>query len=140
MRAGTARGFRDILPSEALARERIVGMVQACLTGYGYVPVETPLLELHETFERVGKPRIPSFQLFDSESGPLVLRSDLTMPIARMVSERTDESSLPLRSISVIRNLWVFVKVTSDTVPQIVSYNAEAIRLSVFLNSMPYVV
>ena len=97
MRAGTARGFRDILPSEALARERIVGMVQACLTGYGYVPVETPLLELHETFERVGKPRIPSFQLFDSESGPLVLRSDLTMPIARMVSERTDESSLPLR-------------------------------------------
>ena len=67
MRAGTARGFRDILPSEALARERIVGMVQACLTGHGYVPVETPLLELHETFERVGKPRIPSFQLFDSE-------------------------------------------------------------------------
>ena len=97
MRAGTARGFRDILPSEALARERIVGAVQACLTGHGYAPVETPLLELHETFERGGRLRVPSFQLFDSDSGSLVLRSDLTMPIARLVSERTDESSLPLR-------------------------------------------
>ena len=43
--AGTARGFRDILPQEALARERITNEVRECFSARGYLPVETPLLE-----------------------------------------------------------------------------------------------
>ena len=46
MVSGTPRGFRDILPREALARERITGVVRDCFASHGYLPVETPLLEI----------------------------------------------------------------------------------------------
>ena len=52
--AGTARGFRDILPQEALARERITNEVRECFSAHGYLPVETPLLEDRAALERGG--------------------------------------------------------------------------------------
>ena len=45
MQTGTPSGFRDILPTEAVARERISDQVRACFASHGYLPVETPLLE-----------------------------------------------------------------------------------------------
>lgn len=95
--AGTPRGFRDILPSEALARERISDSVRSCFSAHGYLPVETPMLEEHASLERGGHVPPSPFRLFDSDGGLLVLRPDLTLAIARMVSGRMDGAELPLR-------------------------------------------
>ena len=97
MIAGTPRGFRDILPEEALARERIEGVVRSCFSEHGYLPVETPLLEDRACLERGGRIQDTPFQLFDSDGSLLVLRPDLTLPIARLVASRVSRDELPCR-------------------------------------------
>ena len=94
---GTPRGFRDILPEEASARERIKDTVRSIFAGHGYVPVETPLLEDRAVLERAGRIKGSPFQLFDSDDRLLMLRPDLTLPIARMTAKRYGMGELPVR-------------------------------------------
>lgn len=97
MTAGTPRGFRDILPREALARERITGVVRECFSAHGYLPVETPLLEDRRAIERGARVKDSAFQLFDSDGSLLMLRPDLTLPVARLVAGRVSAGELPAR-------------------------------------------
>ena len=97
MRAGTPRGFRDILPREALARERITDVVRSCFSSHGYLPVETPLLEDRQALERGGRIKDSPFQLFDADGTLLMLRPDLTLPVARLVAGRVGAGDLPAR-------------------------------------------
>ena len=93
----TPRGFRDILPQEALARERITETVRAWFSSHGYLPVETPILEDRSVIETAGRIQDSPFQLFDKDDRLLMLRPDLTLPIARMVAGRMGTGALPLR-------------------------------------------
>lgn len=93
----TPRGFRDILPQEALARERITETVRSCFSSHGYLPVETPILEDRGVIETAGRIQDSPFQLFDKDDRLLMLRPDLTLPIARMVASRLDSNQLPAR-------------------------------------------
>ena len=97
MIAGTARGFRDILPKEALARERICATVRDCFVDHGYLPVETPLLEDRASLERGGRIKNTPFQLFDADGNLLMLRPDLTLPVARLVAGHIRDEELPAR-------------------------------------------
>ena len=97
MIAGTARGFRDILPAEAQARERISDTVRACFSARGYLPVETPLLEDRRALERAGRIKDSAFQLFDADDSLLMLRPDLTLPVARLVAGRVAAGEFPAR-------------------------------------------
>ena len=97
MQTGTPSGFRDILPTEAVARERIKDQVRECFSSHGYLPVETPLLENKQMLEQGGRIPESPFQLFDSDGSLLVMRPDITLAIARMVSSRLSGAPLPLR-------------------------------------------
>lgn len=106
MQIGTPSGFRDILPTEAAARERISDKVRACFSSHGYLPIETPLLEEKGALERGGRVPESPFQLFDSDGSLLVMRPDITLAVARMVAGRLSDSTLPLRlryNASVVR-------------------------------------
>lgn len=94
---GTPRGFRDILPAEARAREQIRDRVRAVFDERGYVPVETPLLEERSVLEHAGRIKGSPFQLFDSDNRLLMLRPDLTLPIARLTAQRLGAAQLPAR-------------------------------------------
>lgn len=95
--AGTPRGFRDILPEEALARERISDIARRVFSEAGYVPVETPLMEDRDVLERAGCIKGSPFRLFDSDGRLLVLRPDLTLPVARLAAGRLGAGEGPLR-------------------------------------------
>ena len=97
MQTGTPSGFRDILPTEAVARERISDQVRECFSSHGYLPVETPLLENKAILERGGHVPSSPFQLFDADGSLLVMRPDITLAIARMVSGKMADGALPLR-------------------------------------------
>jgi ATP phosphoribosyltransferase regulatory subunit len=94
---GTPRGFRDILPEEALAREEISSHVSATFSAQGYLPVETPLLEDRDVLVRAGRLKGSPFQLFDSDDRLLMLRPDLTLPIARLAATRLAITHEPQR-------------------------------------------
>lgn len=96
--AVTPWGFRDILPEEAAARERITDTVRAVFRARGYLPVETPLLEDRMTLEASGGRMADTpFKLFDDDGRVLVVRHDNTLPIVRLVSSRLKQHELPLR-------------------------------------------
>ncbi len=97
MIGATPRGFRDVLPDEAAERERIVALMQERFAERGYLPVETPLFERHELFWRGAHLDEMPFQLFDQTGQQLVLRPDLTMSVARMVSTRFRREDAPFR-------------------------------------------
>ena len=97
MQMRTPGGFRDILPTEAVARERISNQVKDCFAAHGYLPVETPLLEDRLSLERAARVPESPFQLIDSDGRLLMMRPDITLGIARMVAGRLAGAPLPIR-------------------------------------------
>lgn len=95
--AATPWGFRDILPEEAQTREMIADTVKGCMRAHHYLPVETPLLEDKTALEQGSRVADTPFKLFDDDGRLLVVRSDNTLPIVRLVSSRMRERELPLR-------------------------------------------
>lgn len=93
----TPRGFRDILPDEAAWRASINDDVQRCLASWGYMPIETPALEVLETMEMGGGISTRPISLLDSDGRVLALRPDVTPPIARMVASRLVDEMGPFR-------------------------------------------
>lgn len=98
MRPTTPRGFRDVLPHEAVARERIVRTLSEVFSSWGYDPVETPVVEVMTTLERAaGDLEGTAFRLIDLDGRLLALRPDMTIPIARLVASRMLEEPGPKR-------------------------------------------
>lgn len=97
MKPVTPRGFCDIMPEAALRREQITRAVSDVLAMHGYLPVETPLLEDRRSLECISHTADTPFQLFDHDGRLLVVRSDLTLPIARLAATRLNKAASPLR-------------------------------------------
>lgn len=71
--------------------------VRAVFERAGYGEVYTPALEYERTFAHEGAETNPGYRVFDDHGNVLVLRSDMTVPIARVVGNRYAEAELPLR-------------------------------------------
>ena len=87
-----AKGVRDIPPEEKIVVNRILNTLKTTFERYGFVPLETPLLERWETFTAKGGAGEESealketFKLKDQGNRELALRFDLTVPLARYVA------------------------------------------------------
>lgn len=91
-------GFRDFPPPTAAKKRLVEERVQACFQRWGYREVLTPTLEYFDTVGSASAlPEYRMFKLIDREGKTLVLRPDLTAPIARMVSSVLKDEPLPLR-------------------------------------------
>jgi len=91
-------GTRDVLPDEMRELRAITTTALRVFTERGYGEVQTPALEYEETLARGdvgGAP--PAYRLFDEQGRVLVLRSDMTVPIARLVATRFADAEPPLR-------------------------------------------
>ncbi len=91
-------GTRDVLPDEMRELRAMTERVGAVFERAGYREVYTPALEYEATFERAGMTATrPAYRMFDEHGNVLVLRSDTTVPIARLVATRYAAAELPLR-------------------------------------------
>lgn len=93
----TPRGFRDVLPTEAAWRLSIKEKLNERYKLWGYLPVETPTVELLDVLEMGGELKSTPFRFFDSDQQLLVLRPDVTLPVARMAALRMPDEEGPLR-------------------------------------------
>lgn len=91
-------GVKDHLPEVVAKLRRIETRVLDCMSTWGYNQIITPTLEFYDT---VGAASSTSdkklFKLLDQNGRTLVLRPDLTAPIARVVASLLKEQPLPLR-------------------------------------------
>lgn len=91
-------GTRDVLPDEMRELHAVMDGLRAALQGAGYDEVRTPTLE-YEDVLRQGDESVATaaWKLFDDHGRLLVLRSDMTIPIARLVGQRFADHDGPLR-------------------------------------------
>ncbi len=90
-------GTRDVLPDEMRELRAIGERLRGVYAEAGYGEVYTPALEYEDTLERGGSPGVPAYRLFDEHGAVLVLRSDMTVPIARVAATRYATADPPLR-------------------------------------------
>jgi ATP phosphoribosyltransferase regulatory subunit len=91
-------GTRDVLPDEMRELRAMTDRVRAVFERAGYGEVYTPALEYETTFARRETPSAqPAYRMFDEQGNVLVLRSDMTIPIARLVATRYANAEPPFR-------------------------------------------
>ena len=91
-------GTRDVLPDEMRELRAMTDRVRAVFDQAGYGEVYTPALEYEATFAHAPSARArPAYRMFDEQGNVLALRSDMTVPIARVVATRYQHAELPLR-------------------------------------------
>src|SRR5829696_8013069 len=93
MQRGTTRKFsttpgtRDILPPESTRLLDVQAKILKRFRLHGFREVLTPALEYSEVIKEP-KLRDVSFKLFDQDNQMLLLRPEMTTPIARLVAQR----------------------------------------------------
>jgi ATP phosphoribosyltransferase regulatory subunit len=103
-------GTRDVLPDEQRELRAITDAMRDVFEQRGYGEVQTPALEYETVLTRGDSAAAdPAYRLFDEHGNVLVLRSDMTIPIARVVATRYPTAELPLR-FSYIAHAYRAVK------------------------------
>ena len=104
---GTVKGFQDYLPPESLKRKKIAEIVEKYYKLYGFVPIETPIIE----FDELMRPDIISsegedeavadrFRLQDRGGRNLGLRYEFTFQLARIFKENPN-IKLPMKRYQI---------------------------------------
>src|SRR5947209_713504 len=98
-------GTRDVLPDEMRELRAMTDRVRTVFEAAGYGEVYTPALEYEDTF--AGEDRQPAdsaswatrpaYRMFDEQGNVLVLRPDMTVPLARLVATRYAQAEPPFR-------------------------------------------
>jgi ATP phosphoribosyltransferase regulatory subunit len=90
-------GTRDVLPDEMRELRRLNRALIEVFEERGYGEVATPAIEYDEVLARGGRGTEAAYRFFDESGGLLALRSDMTIPIARLVASRYASAEPPLR-------------------------------------------
>jgi ATP phosphoribosyltransferase regulatory subunit len=91
-------GTRDVLPDEMRELRAISSRMRETFEGAGYGEVHTPALEYDEVLRRGEEHAAGArYRTFDEQGEVLALRSDMTIPIARVVGTRYADAPTPLR-------------------------------------------
>jgi histidyl-tRNA synthetase len=102
-----ASGLRDLPPSQAIPRERMLRAFRDVFARFGFVPIETPHIERMEvlTGKGAGSDEVLR-QIFEVTNkggtpGELALRFDLTVPLARFIAKHVDQVGVPFKRYAI---------------------------------------
>lgn len=91
-------GTRDVLPDEMRELRRLHLALIEVFESRGYGEVATPAIEYDEVLARGdGRTAGSAYRFFDESGDLLALRSDMTVPIARLAASRFANAEPPLR-------------------------------------------
>jgi len=91
-------GTRDIMPAEMRELRRLQRNLAETFERHGYGEVATPTIEYHDVLTRGdAKGAETAYRFFDESGELLAMRSDMTIPIARLVATRFANAQPPFR-------------------------------------------
>ena len=95
----TLKGFRDHLPAQALARERILDVARRVYRSYGFAPIDTPALEYLEILTGKGSAETDKqlYRFTDHGGREVGMRFDLTVPFARFCAQHIASLGTPFK-------------------------------------------
>jgi len=91
-------GTRDILPDEMRELRALQASLCEVFERFGYGEVATPTIEYHDVLAQGDERGAPAaYRFFDERGELLAMRSDMTIPIARLVATRFATVEPPFR-------------------------------------------
>ncbi len=93
------KGFRDFLPDREIRRLAIIRGLEEAFRLFGFVPIDTPVLEYAEVLlgKGGGETDKQVYRFLDHGGRDVALRYDLTVPFARFMAAHLAELPLPFR-------------------------------------------
>jgi ATP phosphoribosyltransferase regulatory subunit len=95
MKVRMPKGVKDLLPADVEERGRVAKKMQNVFKDAGYRRIITPTVELYDVLKRGMGQRIQkmSIRFFDHNGDLMILRPDMTTPVARVVATRMQENN-----------------------------------------------
>lgn len=100
----TLPGFLEYLPAEQIAFNKMKDAIISVYESFGFVPLDTPVLERQEVLlAKAGGETEKQIYCLEKGDEKLALRFDLTVPLARYVSEHFANLIFPFRRYHVAK-------------------------------------
>ncbi len=92
-------GTRDLILDECIIKRNLERNVDGLFEKWGYKEIITPTLEFYETFNYNSQSlrEEDMYKFFDNRGRILVLRPDMTIPIARVMETKLKDVGLPIK-------------------------------------------
>lgn len=101
------KGFRDFLPQDEIFRSDLIEKLTKTFRSYGFVPIDTPVLEYTEILLRKsnGETEKQMFRFEDNGGRDVAMRFDLTVPFARFTAQHKEELYFPFKRYHISK-VW----------------------------------
>ena len=92
-------GMKDILFEECVSKVKIENAFRSLYLNAGFEEVISPTIEFYDVFNGEDQPmeQEKMYKLFDNQGRILVLRPDMTTPIARIAATKLKDKGIPLK-------------------------------------------
>ena len=98
----TLPGFMELLPNEQILFNRIKNTIKESYEEYGFLPLNTPIIEdANVLLAKAGGETEKQIYRFTKGENDLALRFDLTVPLAKYVTQYYDKLSFPFRRYQI---------------------------------------
>lgn len=98
----TLPGFMELLPNDQIRFNEIKEKIQKSYEKFGFLPLDTPIIENSEVLlAKAGGETEKQIYRFSKGDNDLALRFDLTVPLAKYVSEYYGELSFPFKRYQI---------------------------------------
>jgi len=103
------QGTETFYLDEASRHHHLRRRLESLFDSWGYLPVQTPVFDFYDTYQPlISKDRVEdTYRLFDRKGELLMLRSDITLFLAKQMGVILEEKDLPIRvsySDSILRH------------------------------------
>ena len=94
----TLPGFMELLPKEQILFNKMKEKIQKSYEKFGFLPIDTPIIEMSDVLlAKAGGETEKQIYRFQKGDNDLALRFDLTVPLAKYVTEYYNDLSFPFR-------------------------------------------
>ncbi len=98
----TLPGFMELLPKDQVKFNQMKETIQHSYEKFGFLPLDTPVIELSNVLlAKAGGETEKQIYRFEKGDSDLSLRFDLTVPLAKYVSEYYNELSFPFKRYQI---------------------------------------
>lgn len=104
VKPSTIAGVMELLPEDQLAFDNMKNIIEETFKKFQFLPIDTPVIEKNEIlFAKGGGETEKQIYEIASETRDMSLRFDLTVPLARFVSEHFADLNFPFKRYHIAK-------------------------------------
>lgn len=98
----TLPGFMELLPKDQISFNNMKEKIQRSYEKFGFLPLDTPIIEMSDVLlAKAGGETEKQIYRFNKGDNDLTLRFDLTVPLAKYITEYFNEITFPFRRYQI---------------------------------------